>query len=314
MWLDLFVVGLLLAFALAGGLRGGLAAGLSVLTLVLAYSVAVIAAVYAGPGLAARLGWPEFLAAPAVGAVAFLVSYFSMGLLAHFLTQRERRRRRVPRSFGDRVAGACFGCLRGGLLVLLLSFGAIWLDALRATGRAEFLPALGPSRAAAVTETLVEHGVSAALSDAGSGGRFAARVAARPGDSLAEIEALLDDPRIRTLQEDSLFWTYVESGAVDAAMNRASFFAIARDDALRGRFAALGLVDEASGADPAAFRKAVGEVLREVGPRLRGLRDDPELQRLLQDPEVGRMLQSGDTLGLLGHPGFRGLVARLASR
>jgi len=314
MWLDLVVVGLLLAFALVGGVRGGLAAGLGVLTLVLAYAVGALTAVYAGPALALRLGWPEFLGAAAVGAIAFLTSYFAMGLLAHFLTQRERRRRRVPRSFGDRFAGACFGCLRGALLVLLLSFGAIWLDALRSTGKAEFLPALGPSRAAAVTETLVEHGVAAALSDSGSSGRFAARLAAHPADSLAALEDLLEDPRIRALEEDSLFWTYVESGAVDAAMNRASFYAIARDDTLRGSFASLGLVDEAAGADPAAFRQAVGEVLREVGPRLRGLREDPEMQRLLEDPEVAQLLQSGDTLGLLRHPGFRGLVARVASR
>ena len=155
MWLDILVVVLLAGFALAGGLRGRLAAGLSVINLLLGYAVAVLAAVYAGPGLALRLGWPEFLGAPVVGAAAFLLSYFVLGRVAHFLKLREQRRRRGPRSFGDRFAGACFGCLRGALVVLLISFGAIWLDALRATGRAEFLPALGASRAALVTESLV---------------------------------------------------------------------------------------------------------------------------------------------------------------
>jgi len=312
MWLDIVVVALLAGFALAGGLRGRLAAALSVINLLLAYAVAALAAVVGGPGLASRLGWPEVLGAAVIGAAAFLLSYFALGRLARFLKHREQRHLRGPRSFGDRFTGACFGFLRGGLVVLLLSFAAIWLDALRSTGGAEFLPPLGRSRAAWVTESLVEKGVSAAVS--GPGGRLAARVVARPGASIAEMETLVEDPRIRTLREDAIFWTYVEDGSVDAAMNRASFFAITHDDAMRARLAKLGLVDEAAGADPAEFRRAAGEVLREVGPRLRGLRDDPELQKLLQDPEVVALVQSGDTLALLAHPGFRGLVARVATR
>jgi hypothetical protein len=52
-------------------------------------------------------------------------------------------------------------------------------------------------------------------------------------------------------------------------------------------------------------------VLREVGPRLRGLRDDPALRELLQDPEVAAAVQSGDHLALLSNPGFRAVVARV---
>jgi hypothetical protein len=51
-----------------------------------------------------------------------------------------------------------------------------------------------------------------------------------------------------------------------------------------------------------------------VGPRIRGLRDDPELQKLIADPEVASLIQSGDTLALLGHPGFRDFVSHVASR
>ena len=65
--------------------------------------------------------------------------------------------------------------------------------------------------------------------------------------------------------------------------------------------------------DEAAFTAAVAEVLREVGPRLRALREDPALQALVEDPEVAALLSSGDYLGLLSHPGFRQLVSRVAS-
>jgi hypothetical protein len=276
--------------------------------------VAIVGATHSGPAVAERLGLPGILGAPIVGAALFLVTYFAMGILSAVLRRRERKRLEGPRSGRDRFVGGCFGLLRGTLVVLLLSVLAIWLDALRASGRAEFLPEIGPSRAAAVTETVVEAGVEAALSDAGAGGRFAARMAARPGTSIEDLQAVLANPHIAELQDDELFWTYVESGAVETALNRLSFINVAYDEALRGQLAALGLIDEAAAGDPQVFRDTAGEVLREVSPRIRGLRNDPELKKLLEDPEVASLIQSGDTLALLGHPGFRDLVAHVASR
>jgi hypothetical protein len=101
---------------------------------------------------------------------------------------------------------------------------------------------------------------------------------------------------------------------VDAALNRVSFLAVTYDEELRGQLATLGLIDEAAARDPQAFRVTAGEVLREVSPRIRGLRNDPELKKLIEDPEVTALIQSGDTLALLGHPSFRDLVAHVAER
>jgi hypothetical protein len=111
-----------------------------------------------------------------------------------------------------------------------------------------------------------------------------------------------------------MFWTYVEHGSIDTALNRGSFQRLSRDDELRARLGALGLIEPAAVDDDAAFRAAVAEVLREVGPRIRGLKNDPELHALLDDPQVVAMLESGDAFGLLAHPGFRGLVDRVTSR
>jgi hypothetical protein len=139
-------------------------------------------------------------------------------------------------------------------------------------------------------------------------------MAARPATSIAELQTLIDDPHIQAVQRDALFWTYVENGAVDNALNRASFFDIVHDDALRARLAELGLVDATAGSDPIAFRAAAAEALREVGPRLRALRNDPAVRRLVEDPEVAALLRSGETVELLAHPGFRTLVAKVATR
>jgi uncharacterized membrane protein required for colicin V production len=314
MWLDAAAIAILAIFTTLGVVRGGLASGMSVLALVAAYVAAYLGATRYGPAVAERFELPEILSAPLLGVVLFLTVYLAMGVVSSLLKRRGRKLRRGPRSARDRFLGACFGALRGAFVVLLLGVLAIWLDALRSTGTAEILPPVGTSRAAALTGSLVEAGVEAALGDAEPGARFAARLAARPGASIADLEAVLDNPRIAALQGDRLFWTYVETGAVDAALNRGSFIDIAKDGDLRGRLAALGLVDADAGSDPLAFRDTVEAVLREVGPRIRELRSDPELQRLIADPEVARLLQAGDTAALLGHPGFRDLVAHVASR
>ena len=163
-----------------------------------------------------------------------------------------------------------------------------------------------------LTGSVVEAGTLAALGDS-SAARVMARMAARPGPAIVEFQAVLDHRGIEGLREDRLFWSYVEYGNVDAALNRASFIGIARDAQLRSRLADLGLIEVEAATDDRAFRTAIAEVLREVGPRIRGLREDPELQRLLDDPEVVAMLQSGDSIGLVGHRGFRELVTRVAA-
>jgi uncharacterized membrane protein required for colicin V production len=314
MWLDAIAILVLGLFTLMGVLRGGLTAGMSLVSLGVAYAAAVASASRLGPVLAAEIGIPELLGLPIAGMLAFIAAYLLMGVLTAILRRIERRRRRgVLRSMRDRFLGGVFGAARGALIVLLLSWLAIWVDALRETGTVEGLPALGDSAAAAVTESVVEAGVEAAMSESGAAAPFVARVAARPGAAIGELQGLLESPRIEALREDRLFWSYVEHESVDAALNQRSFLGIAHDEELRHQLAALGLVDEEAAADAGAFRAAAADVMRKVGPRIRDLREDPELQELMQDPEVVAMAQSGDTLALMSHPGFRRLITRVAS-
>jgi hypothetical protein len=130
---------------------------------------------------------------------------------------------------------------------------------------------------------------------------------------VGELQQVLENPRFEALREDAAFWSYVEAGALDTAMGRVSFRDLAQDAELRGELAALGLITPEAAADEQAFTAATADVLREVGPRLRALREDPALQELMEDPEVGDLLRSGNYLGLLSHPGFRQLVSRVAS-
>jgi hypothetical protein len=314
MWLDAIALLVLGGFAGMGVLRGGLVTGMGLVSLGAAYGAGIAAAARFGRPVADWIGLPEYLGLPIAGMAGFTLAYAAMGVVTTLLRRRsERRLRGQPRSPRDRFAGAIFGALRGALVVLLLCWLAIWVDALRATGTLEGLPALEGSKAADLTGSVVEAGVHAALGDAGATGRLMARVAARPGAAVTDLQAVLEHPRIEALREDRLFWSYVEHGAVESALNQGSFVRIVQDEALRRRLGDLGLVDEAAAADPRAFREAAGEVLGAVGPRIRGLRDDPELKKLMEDPEVVAMVEAGNTWALVGHAGFQQLVARVAS-
>lgn len=312
MWLDAIVLAVLAAFAVGGALRGALATALGILSLAASYAAALVLAPILGPPLATGAGISEMLAVPLAGTGTFFATFVVMGVGSK-LVRRLARRRDGVRSPRDRFLGGALGAVRGGLVVLLLCWLALWADALRATGTVESVPAIDDSMAAAITAEVVESGLEAALSDHGRSGRMAARMAARPAVALVEVQSVLEDSRVAALRADPLFWRHVESGNVDAALNRMSFLKLMRDDALRRRLADLGMVDEDAALDPRAFRRQTAEVLAEVGPRIRGLRNDPELRALVEDPQVVAMLQEGDTLRLLGHPGFRDLVGRVAS-
>lgn len=313
MWLDLLALLILAAFAAAGALRGALATIMGLVSLVLGYTAAILLAPSLGPALAESLDWPEILAIPAAGTGVFFATYFCVGLVTALIRKFGRRRDGL-RSVRDRFLGGVFGAVRGGLIVLLVSWLALWVDALRVTGAFDGLPEIGASTAAAVTGDVVESGIEAALGEeGGSAGRMVARMAGRPGAAIVEFQSVLEHPSVMGLRGDDVFWTYVDAGSIDAALNRSSFNRIAHDPDLRQRFADLGLVEPSQAADPGAFRDATADVFRQVAPRIRGLTNDPAVQALVEDPEVVAMLQSGDTMGLLRHPGFRDLVDRVTT-
>jgi len=311
MWLDGLAILVLGLFTGMGAMRGGLASFLGLFSLGASYAAAIWAAPRYAEASAAALGAPAWLGVPIAGSIAFFSTFIVMGLVSFALRRLERRGRDGQRSPRDRFAGAVFGAVRGGLIVLLLSYLALWVEALRTTGTMEGLPELGNSAAASVTESVVEAGIGAAMGESGQAGRVMARLASRPGEAIAGLQAVVEHPAIVDLQSDPMFWTYVEHGSVDAAMNRTSFLRLCHDASLRAQLAELGLVEEAAAADAMAFRRASGDVLREVGPRIRGLKEDPALQELLHDPEVVAAVQAGDHFALITHPGFRAVVAKV---
>ncbi len=195
----------------------------------------------------------------------------------------------------------------------LLCYLALWVEALRLSGAADGIPELGNSAAAAVTSSVVEAGIKSALADSGRTGHVVARLAANPGAAVIDLQSVVSNPRVVAVQNDSNFWANVEAGAIGAALNTRSFTRLSEDEELRRQMASIGLIDQQSAEAADRFSAAMGDVLREVGPRVRKLGNDPELKGLLDDPEVVAMVENGDTIGLINHPRFRRLVSRVAS-
>ena len=313
MWLDLIALLVLACFATLGALRGWITSLFGILSLASGYLAAIALSPVLGPPLARALDLPELAAIPLAGTGLFFVCYGAVGITGKILA-RMTRRRSGERSARDRFLGGVFGATRGLLVVVLLSWLAVWVDALRVTGVAPNMPSVGESTAAAISSEIIETGIAAALSDAGTGGRVVARLAARPAMAATQLQAVVDSPAIERLRSDGLFWTHVEHGNVDAAMNRLAFIELSKDEEMRTRLGDLGLVGPQAVDDPRVFREEFGAVLGEVGPRIKGLRDDPELKKLAEDPEVIAMVQRGDTLSLIGHPGVRRIVERVSSQ
>ena len=315
---DLIALGVLALFIVLGAIRGGLAGGIGLLALGLGYAAAVVAATGSGVAWMADRGVPGLLAAPAAGSAAFALVYASVSLVGLVLEKIAKARRGDdPRSAADRVAGATFGALRGLLVVLLLSILATWLDAARELGVWDLqvpVPSTEDSLAAGASGQIVGGMVEAAAGGEDStAGKVMARIAANPAPALKGLQEVIDDPGFQALQRDEFFWTLVENGASERALNTGNFYRITHDEKLRRQLAALGIVSEAAADDTDVFRRDVAAMLDEVGPRLKGISEDPELQALARDPEVVAMLESGDTLGLLTHPGIQKLVDRLSA-
>ncbi len=308
------------AFVGLGAWRGALVSGTNVVALLLAYGGGILAAGHLAEPVAQRLGVAEFYGAAAAGTLGFMGAFVVAGLLGSLLRSWDATRLGDdPRSGLDRAFGGLFGALRGGLVVLLLSWLAIWLDAARdleAISGLESLPETERSAVANVTRSAVAGVVGMALEEGGEtakpGARLMAQLAANPGPALSGLKDLLADPKIGELQQDKLFWTLIENGASERALNRLSFYQVSHDDAMRERLADLGIVSSDARVDVEAFRDEARAVFDEVGPRLKGLREDPEIQQLARNPEIISLLENGDTLALINRPEIQSIVDRIS--
>jgi membrane protein required for colicin V production len=317
MALDLIALAILAFFGFVGALRGGVSSAMGLLTLVLSYAAAVWAAQNLGDTMTERLGTSPLFGPALAGTGGFLATAVVVGTLGSLVRRSvDRTRADSGLSSANRWLGGVFGLVRGTLVVVLISWLVIWLDAARQSGAFEGLaavPDIQRSSAAKATQTVVEKTVAAALDDDASSD-VVARLAARPGPAVRSLQEILADRRIEELQRDRFFWTLIENGAYDRALRRRSFQDIARSQDLRAKLADVGVIGPEEVADPRRFEERFGQVLAEVGPRLKGIMEDPDLARLAQDPEITSLLEAGDTLGLVRHEGIQRLVAKVSSR
>ena len=313
---DLLFGLVLLAMVGLGAWRGAVVSGTGLFGLLCGYGGGLLGAVHLA-------GWVERtlvvspLVAPAIaGTLGFVVVWLVVSSAGDVLVAWDAERvDGLSRGAFDRGLGGVFGLARGSLIVVLLAVLVSWLDAARDLGAVEGLAALPETESSSVTDAtghLVESVVGSALSDAGAAGEIAARIAARPGQTLGSVQSILEDERLEQLFTDKLFWTLIQNGSIDYALNRNAMRSMILDPEVRGRFADLGLVGDDAREDPAVFKETLGGVLTDVAPKVARLHQDPEIQALAEDPEIQQLVASGDTLALIAHPRMKRLVDRVS--
>lgn len=314
---DLIALTVLALFGFLGSRRGGVAAATGLAALVGGYAAAVWFASSFGSQVSEQLAVAELLGPPIAGSLGFLLGFSVCSLIGALLRRFDRQRLgELPRTGRDRSLGGLFGILRGSLIVVLLSLLALWVDAARQFGVSDqfsALPSMESSHIARASGAAVGAAVESALADAGPMAGMAGQFVARPAATLTRVQNVMAHPGFADLQADPMFWTYIQHGAIDNALNRASFFRMSQDDALREELAGLALISQEQAADAREFRRAIGAALVEAGPRLQALSQDHSLERLAEDPEILELLQSGDTFALITHPKIRALVEKVTA-
>lgn len=318
MVLDLIFLAILSVLVALGAWRGAVASGAGLFALVAGYGGALWAATHAADPIGRLLGIPAWGGPAIAGTLGFALAWLVASALGEIAVAWDRERiDGAGRGLADRVVGGLVGFVRGALVVVLLAVLASWLDAARDLGAIEGLagmPDAGGSSTVAASGVIVESVVSTALADSGPAGQVAARIAAHPRASLANVQGLLEDERLTGLFTDKLFWTLITNGSVDYAMNRAAMRSIVDDADMRARFVDLGLVGAPARESREVFRTSMSAVLSEVAPKVHRLQHDPELNDIAQDPEIVRLVEAGDVMALAGHPRIRRLVDRVSGR
>jgi uncharacterized membrane protein required for colicin V production len=299
-WVGLVLAGILIGI---GAMRGFVAGALGMLALLAGYGVGYLAATSASDAVGLALGLDPLVSMAVAGTAGFLLTYLILsGIFTLWLRSRRKRHKRISAS--DRFGGALLGAAQGALVALVF----YWLVG-QATASGLIGTSREPSELMRASQKVVTSGAQAVLGGP-DGNPLAARMLADPVGTANELQAVLETPSMSELQGDALFWQYVSSGAIDSALNQASFMRAARDAELRKRIVDLGAMPPEALDDPEAFRAASRDALEQVAPRLQAIRDDPALIALRDDPEVRRALEAGDVLSLASHPGVRELVRR----
>jgi uncharacterized membrane protein required for colicin V production len=312
MSLDLVALAILLYMTAMGAWRGALVSSLRMVSLVGAYIASFVLATPLAEPVSSALGAPRLVGMAVAGVGVFFVALAILRVIGSVVRRAQKHRDvEQSRGAGDRVGGAFFGAVQGAFLVLLLGVLTGWVEAGRKTGALAQLPDTGGQNVTAAAQTVLETAADTMLSESNVAGRAAARLAARPDRAIEDAHKLMENPNVRSLQRDPLFWSYVETGAIDRALNTETFLAFSDDPELRQGLAGFGLVSEEDARDPESFRRKLRPVLAEIGPRVRTLRNDPALRELANDPATAEALRDGNTLALLGDPRFRGLLQRV---
>jgi uncharacterized membrane protein required for colicin V production len=298
---DLIALLVVAWYVVRGGRRGLL---LSLL------QVAGILAAYLGTyHLGLRLGrllYGRFELSPLYAMVGGSLAVFVLILLVFGLVERrirkaqDRKREETGRSgvaLDSRVAGACFGFITGGLLVVLIAW---CYQLMRATPALQTLPDISASVAARASRQVVYQAALAALEskleDDDQAEKLAHMISA-PAEAVAKLRDLADEPLLQALLRSEAFREDVLSGEKARVVRNKDLRRLLYDKPAMERMQEAGLLP--SGPIDSDFKEGLCEQLALAGSRIKPVLEDPEVQTLVQEMRDEGLLDDPDLRKLI---------------
>jgi len=310
MLLDVLALGVLIYFVVAGILGGALVSFLRIFSLVGAY----VAAFTLGPILAPLLELSFQLSRLSALVTAGTVLFFAVFAICNtcmWLAKRAQKREDAPkRSRLDRALGGGIGAIQGAVFALLIGVLANFVEVGQQKGALEGFPAGGKTVGAA-TAVVLENTADVVFDEDAHAARVAFKLAARPAAAVEGFEQIVQSPVMKELQGDTLFWSYLEHGSIDQALNQRTFLQVTYNEELRTRMAELGMISSRCAQDPKQFRAEARSLFEELSPRIRVIRQDPVIAEMAQDPDVVEAIRTGNSLALLSDPRFQEVASRV---
>ncbi len=198
----------------------------------------------------------------------------------------------------------------GFILISLFVWG---YSLARVTVAKEKIPSIHNSRIATFTKPVVEetaYMVIDAFTEEDFDARPIAKLISSPGESLKDVQNIVQNEKFQAIMKDEDFMTAFTSGDKNQITDDPSFQGLIDDDELREAMQEIGLLD--NDVDIETAKNRLAEKMAKMGIKVNDYKDDPEIQGLIKELKEDGLLEANKFKDLLFDDRFKNLTKKFA--
>ena len=310
---DLIALVVLLCYISKGYHRGLLVSVLSIIGLVCSYISAYLFFEPAGQMILNQYELPRYLALALGGFAAFFIVYIFFGLIIRLVDWRRRSRATSLKKTGsiwiDKLLGALGGAVIGMTMVVILLWGYN-LAQLSRIGSG--LPDIGDSIAAQLSSSFIEKGtylIAGKTMDDKGAAKAISKSLSNPGETIKDVQDLMNNPQIQKLSKDNGFINAVLDGDVQKIKRNRTLNRILEDPYITDKVKDLGLL--AGEYNPKEMKEEIAAKLAKAGKELNKIKNDPKIHQLLEDNALREKIEGKNIVEMMKDSKFRQLMNRV---